>query len=213
MVERQQPDLILLDIKMPGMDGFQVCAEIREQPAAREIPIIFLSALDDTQDKMRAFAAGGVDYITKPFAKSEVLARVHTHLELYRMRRSLTAMVAEKVQELRLDKQRFAALYELSQMRANTEDELAAYALEAAVTLTRSKVGYLHFFDETLKHIRLYKWSKETIKQCTAEVAEHYPLSDAGVWADAVRLKRPVVHNDYPNLAGKKGLPAGHFPS
>lgn len=88
-VAKQPPDLILLDIRMPGMDGFQVCEALRERPESREIPIIFLSALTDTADKQRAFEAGGVDYITKPFQAAEVLARINTHLELARNRSAL----------------------------------------------------------------------------------------------------------------------------
>ena len=88
-VAQHLPDLILLDIKMPEMDGFAVCAELKRRSDTRDIPIIFISALDDPQDKVHAFAAGGVDYITKPFEESEVSARVRTHLELASSRRSL----------------------------------------------------------------------------------------------------------------------------
>jgi two-component system sensor histidine kinase/response regulator len=83
------PDLILLDIRMPEMDGYEVCEQLRADPALKEIPVIFLSALSETTDKVKAFAAGGVDYITKPFQLDEVLARVETHLELRRQRREL----------------------------------------------------------------------------------------------------------------------------
>ena len=88
-VAKQPPNLILLDIRMPGMDGFQVCEALQKQAASRGIPIIFLSALTDAADKQRAFEAGGVDYITKPFQAKEVLARVGTHLELARSRTAL----------------------------------------------------------------------------------------------------------------------------
>jgi signal transduction histidine kinase len=83
------PDLILLDIRMPEMDGYEVCERLKADPALKEIPVIFLSALSETTDKVKAFAAGGVDYITKPFQLDEVLARVETHLELRRQRRQL----------------------------------------------------------------------------------------------------------------------------
>jgi|GEM_PF-2042222 len=74
------PGLILLDVKMPGMDGYETCRQFKSDPRTRSVPIIFLSALDSLDDKVRAFASGGVDYITKPFQPSEVLARVQTHL-------------------------------------------------------------------------------------------------------------------------------------
>jgi two-component system sensor histidine kinase/response regulator len=91
-VREESPDLILLDVVMPGMDGFAVCRALKEQEASREIPIIFISALSETDRKLEAFAVGGVDYVTKPFQSAEVLARVRTHLELLQHRRALLAL-------------------------------------------------------------------------------------------------------------------------
>ena len=93
----EPPDLILLDIMMPEMDGYEVCRRLKEDPKLSEIPVVFLSALDDTLDKVRAFDAGGVDYVTKPFQFEEVRARVQTHL---RMRR-LQVQLEEHNQQLR----------------------------------------------------------------------------------------------------------------
>jgi len=90
------PDLVLLDIMMPGLNGFEVCEQLKADPRTRDIPVIFLSALDQIEDKIKAFAAGGVDYITKPFQHREVLARVGTHLQL----RALQVQLAERVHEL-----------------------------------------------------------------------------------------------------------------
>ncbi|HBA59494.1 MAG TPA: hybrid sensor histidine kinase/response regulator [Elusimicrobia bacterium] len=83
------PDLILLDINMPVMNGYEVCAELKSDEKLKDIPVIFLSALSETMDKVKAFGAGGVDYITKPFQFEEVEARVETHLELRRQKRRL----------------------------------------------------------------------------------------------------------------------------
>jgi signal transduction histidine kinase len=83
------PDLILLDIHMPEMDGFEVCRRLKAEEGLKEIPVLFISALAETKDKVSAFDAGGVDYITKPFQVEEVLARVRTHLELRQTRREL----------------------------------------------------------------------------------------------------------------------------
>jgi signal transduction histidine kinase len=88
-VEHDAPDLILLDINMPEMDGYEVCRRVKGQDQLRDIPVIFLTALTDTADKVRAFDVGGVDYITKPFQVEEVLARVRTHVELRRARLEL----------------------------------------------------------------------------------------------------------------------------
>ena len=76
------PELILLDAVMPGMDGFEVCRRLKADPATSGIPILFISALSEQEDKLKAFESGGVDYITKPFSGQEVLARVRTHLRL-----------------------------------------------------------------------------------------------------------------------------------
>ena len=94
------PDLILLDIRMPGMDGYEVCRRFKADDRLRSIPIIFLSAFSESGDKVRAFEAGGVDYITKPFSEREVLARTHTHLGLRRYQIHLEELVRQRVQEL-----------------------------------------------------------------------------------------------------------------
>ncbi len=83
------PDLILLDVMMPGIDGFETCRRLKGRTATREIPVLFMTALGETADKVRAFAAGGVDYLTKPFEHEEALARVRTHLALRRLRRDI----------------------------------------------------------------------------------------------------------------------------
>jgi CheY-like chemotaxis protein len=95
-VKSKKPDLILLDIKMPGMDGFEVCKRLKTDSQLNKIPIIFISALGETADKVKAFHAGGVDYITKPFQREEVLMRVQTHIELHRIRMNLERIVAER---------------------------------------------------------------------------------------------------------------------
>jgi CheY-like chemotaxis protein len=79
------PDLILLDIMMPELDGYEVCAQLKTDPASAAIPIIFITALNEPLDKVKAFNLGGVDYITKPFQTEEVLARVRTHLHIHEL--------------------------------------------------------------------------------------------------------------------------------
>ncbi len=101
-VKRKKPDLILLDIKMPGMDGFEVCKRLKADSQLKKIPIIFITALGETADKVKAFHAGGVDYITKPFQEEEVLMRVQTHIELHRMRMNLERIVAERTLNLQI---------------------------------------------------------------------------------------------------------------
>ncbi len=113
---------------------------------------------------------------------------------------------------LKLNEERLQSLLKLNQMQNATEDEIMDYALEEAVKLTQSEVGYLHFVNEDQQTISLNKWSRDTLKECNAEKDEHYPLDMAGIWADCVRKKNPVIHNDYQNVRGKKGYPEGHFP-
>ena len=83
------PDLILLDINMPEMNGYEVCARLKSDVKLSRIPVIFLSALDETEDKLKAFKSGAVDYVTKPFQLDEVQARVETHLQLQNLERAL----------------------------------------------------------------------------------------------------------------------------
>ncbi|MCG8617689.1 MAG: response regulator [Desulfobacterales bacterium] len=101
------PDLILLDIVMPGMDGYEVCRQLKADETTRDIPVIFISALKEVEDKMRAFSEGGVDYVSKPFQPEEVLARIKTHLSL----KSMVTRLADKNQKLQ------AALDEVKQLQ------------------------------------------------------------------------------------------------
>lgn len=94
------PDLILLDISMPDMDGYEVCRRLKQNPELKDIPVIFISALSETLDKVRAFNLGGVDYITKPFHYEEVNSRIETHLELRRLTVNLEHIVERQVEEI-----------------------------------------------------------------------------------------------------------------
>jgi signal transduction histidine kinase len=105
--EYAQPDLILLDVMMSGMDGFETCDKLKSNSTTSEIPIIFMTALSDTVDKVKGLSIGGVDYITKPFHTEEVLARINIHLKLYSLGKQLEEQkieleerVAERTNEL-----------------------------------------------------------------------------------------------------------------
>lgn len=95
-IEYITPDLILLDIMMPGIDGFETCSRLKSNPSTSEIPIIFMTALSNTEQKVKGLSLGAVDYITKPFQKEEVLARIKVHLDL----RNLSQALASKNQLL-----------------------------------------------------------------------------------------------------------------
>lgn len=123
-VQYAAPDLMLLDVMMPGIDGFETCRRLRNLPNLSQLPVIFMTALSDAQDKVRAFAAGANDYVTKPFQAEEVLARVRVHLarrmlefELEEANRELESRVAARTAELT------AALAEVQSLKARLQQE------------------------------------------------------------------------------------------
>ncbi len=117
-----QPDLILLDVMMPGLDGFETCRRLKANDKTRDIPVIFMTALADTGDKLTGFSVGAVDYVTKPLNGAEVLARIDTHLTLYALRQQLAARNAQLQKEIAARAETQAAL-----QRSNTELEQLAY--------------------------------------------------------------------------------------
>lgn len=141
------PALILLDIDMGAMNGFEVCARLKADPAAAAIPVVFISGADDTEAKLRAFKAGGVDYITKPFRIEEVLARVQTHLKIHFLQealaghnRQLEETVRQRTRELD------SALQRLSILDKAKSDFLTLISHELRTPLT----GLLGFTDLVL---------------------------------------------------------------
>ena len=108
-------DLILLDIMMPGIDGYEVCAEMQKDPRFCDIPVIFLTAKADTDSMVKGFAVGGVDYITKPFQAEELLARTKTHLDLYRAKKVLKNNNLSLQTKLVMEKERITTELEKSQ--------------------------------------------------------------------------------------------------
>lgn len=131
-LERAQfarPDLILLDVMMPDMGGFETCRQLKSFDSTKDIPVIFMTALSDIDDKITAYKMGGVDYVTKPFHTDEVLARINTHLSLQAMRRQLVAQNLLLQQEVTVREQAEAVLALRSQelARSNAELEQMAY--------------------------------------------------------------------------------------
>lgn len=142
------PDLILLDIMMPEMDGYEVCERLKADEKLREISVIFISALNETMDKVRAFGVGGVDYVTKPFQFEEVDARVSTHLELQRQRRKLK----ENYEQLRrLEGMRDSLVHMIVHDLRSPLTGISGFldlALDEKETLTEDVLDYL----QTAKH-------------------------------------------------------------
>ncbi len=136
------PDLILLDIMMPGLDGYETCRRLKAEAATRAIPVIFMTALSDTEDKVRGFGAGAVDYITKPFQHEEVLARVTTHLTLRRLRQALETTNQELEQRVA---DRTAALQQALEEVQRLKDRL-----ENENVYLRQEIKLNHNFDEII---------------------------------------------------------------
>jgi len=118
-----RPDIILLDVVMPGLDGLEVCRRLKKEPATRDIPVIFMTALTETIDKVAGFEAGGVDYVTKPVQPEEVLARVRAHLEIRRL-------------QLELESKNSALAREVA-LRAEAEDQLQQSLDQAVIIALR----------------------------------------------------------------------------
>lgn len=139
VAQKALPDLILLDIQMPGLNGLEVCRRLKELEATSQIPVIFISALDEALDKVEAFEAGGADYISKPFQILEVLARVEHQLALGRQRRQITAAGAVSA-TLREQAARLAQGLDALDGAAPLDD---LRALAAAIAATADELGRL----------------------------------------------------------------------
>jgi len=148
------PELILLDVRMPDIDGFEVCRRLKADSRTKDIPVIFLSALSEATDKVTGFDIGAVDYIAKPYHPEEVLARVRTHIELYRLRFNLEGLVNKRTAELHDSQEKLqessAQLQELTAfLQTVREEERTTIARELhdelgqALTALRIDLGWL----------------------------------------------------------------------
>lgn len=150
-IEHTQPDLILLDIMMPGIDGFETCRRLKSLPTTQDIPVIFLTALADTVDKVTGFKIGAVDYITKPTQHEEVLSRIQTHLTIKNLQKKLQ----EKNKELTLLNYNLEALVE-----ARTKQLIQQ---EKTAIIGRLTQGIIHNLKTPLQTIFLYRDLAEAV--------------------------------------------------
>lgn len=147
-VKNQRPHLIILDICMPEMDGFEVCQRIKSDPSVRDIPILFISGKHDLSDKIKAFSMGGLDYLTKPFEAEEVIARVKTHLTINSLKHQLqktNELLEEKVRirtkELQKSEDKYLDLYDNAPDMFTSVDAKTATIMECNQTLVNA-LGY-----------------------------------------------------------------------
>lgn len=159
--QKEPPDLILLDIKMPEMDGYQVCEKLKAVEQTRNIPVVFLSALDDVFDKVKAFAVGGVDYITKPFQMEEVVVRIEHQLALRLAKAEIYQLNIELEQKVR---QRTAKLEEvINQLNQEidehqkTQEKLRQQALHDALTGLPNRTLFMSYLEKSLQRTRRNK--------------------------------------------------------
>ena len=148
----------------------------------------------------------------------DITERRQVDAELVRHRHHLEELVRERTagletanRQLRTSDMRLKALFEMSE-RADRLDEreLLQLGIEEAVRLTNSEIGYLHLVNDDQQTLQLFTWSAGTLAHCTATYEAHYPVPLAGIWADSLRQRAPVIHNDYPSTPSRRGYPAGH---
>ncbi|MEG4199525.1 response regulator [Microcoleus sp. Pol12A5] len=169
------PDLILLDIKMPEMDGYEVCTQLKEDPNTSEIPVIFISALDEVLDKVTAFKVGGVDYVTKPFHVAEVLARIEHQLTIQRLKKQLLDRNKELQEEIierkKAEEAAAAASLAKSQFVANMSHELRT-PLNAILGFTQVMSRDSLLSHENLENLRIINRSGQHLLELINDVLD-----------------------------------------
>ena len=179
------PDLILLDIKMPEMDGYEVCMQLKADPKTSEIPVIFISALDEVLDKVTAFQVGGVDFITKPFHVAEVLARIEHQLTIQRLKKQLldrnTELQQEIIERKKAEEAAAAASLAKSQFVANMSHELRT-PLNAILGFTEVMSRDSFLGHENLENLRIINRSGQHLLELINDVLDLSKI-EAGIIA------------------------------
>jgi PAS domain S-box-containing protein len=178
-MELSPPDLVLLDIRMPDMDGYETCRQIKAHELLRDIPVIFVSALNDTEDKIEAFDVGGVDYVSKPFQRAEVLARVRAHVQLRRMRAHLESLVEERTGELR-------SAYEVLSAKEREFRTLAENQPDCIVRYDKN--GRKIYFNTAMAHVFGPHAAAYIGLRYDEALTEDDRAMTSGEYADAIRL-------------------------
>jgi PAS domain S-box-containing protein len=197
------PDLILLDIRMPEMDGFDVCKRIKALDATRDVPVIFISGLQDSADKVKGFDAGGVDYITKPFDRAEVLARVRIHLDLSGLRKNLEAQVMQRTAQLQKTNRALRMISSTNKILVRAADESSLLAAVCDILIDAGGfplcwVGCPQMDESGSLKVAALSVADDQTLQPLAQALEVAGSVENWVCAlDAVRSSSPVVVGDF----------------
>ena len=171
VVKHSEPELILLDVMMPEMNGFEVCRRLKADPTTEHIPVIFLTALSEVVDKLTGFQVGGVDYITQPVEYEEVVARARTHLVLTRTRQKLSQQNQKLQAEINHRKQIETELTQSKQLLKQSNDNLEQTVADRTAELATSNKDLEHFAYIASHDLRQ---PIRKIRMCTEYLAEDY---------------------------------------
>jgi DNA-binding response OmpR family regulator len=197
-IQADSPELIILDLVLPGIDGFEVCRRLKSDAHSRHVPVIFISAHIETAKKVEGFKAGGVDYIAKPFEREEVLARVETQLRLHELTERLEQQVDRRTRQLRQEilarEQAQAALSreaginsataELSRnlLSPSSVDDIAFLVLEQAKHLTGSAFGYVGHIDPETGYLVCPTLTRDIWDKCRVADKDIVFKKFTGLW-------------------------------
>ncbi|QMS88565.1 hybrid sensor histidine kinase/response regulator [Nostoc edaphicum CCNP1411] len=198
LAERNRPELILLDVQMPGIDGFETCRRLKANPVTQNIPIIFTTALADTESKTKGFSLGAVDYIPKPFAQEEVIARVRVHLQVKQLTESLEKQVSDRTAALQQIQVQL-----VQQEKLSTLGELiagVAHEINNPLSFITSNIPPLEeYFAGISKIIQLYQqdYPNPTAKISTAidELDLEFILEDITKILNSLKLGSERIQN------------------
>jgi len=194
ITQKMIPDMILLDIKMSGIDGFETCRLLKENAALKEVPIIFITAMMETVDKVKGFSVGGVDYITKPFEHEEVLARINTHLMLRRQQQQLAEKNAALIELNEQLKQEIVRREQAEEALSTASAKLSSISQEEAKRWGLSAfIGKSQAIKNVLKDIRRLQAVDKTSVLILGESGTGKELIARAIHFGGVREQGPFI--------------------